>query len=78
LACASLYSCTGYDLDERMPDWLGSRIYEYLNDEGDYTNFVRLIDDLDYQNVLSKTVAKRFLLPTTQRSTVSLRQTNGA
>jgi uncharacterized surface protein with fasciclin (FAS1) repeats len=62
LACASLYSCTGYDLDERMPDWLGSSIYEYLNDEGDYTNFVRLIDDLDYQNVLSKTGSKTLFI----------------
>lgn len=62
LACTSLTACTGYDLDEQMPDWLGSSIYAYLNEEGNYTSFVRLIDDLNYGDVLSKTGSKTLFI----------------
>lgn len=51
-------SCTEYDLDRVMPDWLGSSINQYLSDEGNYTNLVKLIKDLDYQDVLAKTGSK--------------------
>ena len=47
-----------YVLDEQEPDWLGSSIYDYLKEAGCYTNFVRLIDDLDYAEVLAKTGSK--------------------
>lgn len=47
-----------YLLDEQEPEWLGSSIYDYLKDEGCYTNFVRLIDDLNYAEVLAKTGSK--------------------
>lgn len=58
-AFALLYSCKdGYDLMDEQPDWLGSSIYDYLNDEGNYTNVVRLIEDLDYKDVLAKTGSK--------------------
>ena len=54
-----LTSChENYVLDEREPEWLGSSIYDYLKDEGCYTNFVRLIDDLNYAEVLAKTGSK--------------------
>ena len=48
----------GYDLAERTPDWLGSSIYEYLSSEGNFTQTIRLIDDLGYGEVLAKTGSK--------------------
>jgi uncharacterized surface protein with fasciclin (FAS1) repeats len=55
---AVLFSCSGYDLDEKSPSWLGNSIYSYLNDQGNYTNFVKLIDDLNYKDVLDRTGSK--------------------
>src|SRR5574344_214839 len=51
-------SCSGYDLDEEEPSWLGSSIYDYLNGTGTYTNTVKIIDDLGYKDVLAKTGSK--------------------
>jgi len=53
-----LMSCSEYDLDERTPDGWGSSIYSWLAEQGNYTNTVRLIDDLNYVNVLAKTGSK--------------------
>lgn len=44
--------------DNENPAWLGSSIYEYLQNDGNYQNFVKLIDDLDYAEVLGKTGSK--------------------
>ncbi len=57
-AMGVLSSCDGYDLAERTPDWLGSSVYDYLNDDGNYTNMVHLIEDLGYKDVLAKTGSK--------------------
>lgn len=59
-----------FDLDKRMPEWLGTSIYETL-DKGFYQNdttnsgkfysfkyFVRLIDDLGQKEILAKTGSK--------------------
>ena len=51
-------SCSEYDLDERTPEGLGSSIYNWLTSQGNFTNSVRMIDDLDYREVLSKTGSK--------------------
>lgn len=52
-------SCTDdYKWDDENPTWLGASIYEYLQKDGNYQNFVKLIDDLDYAEVLSKTGSK--------------------
>ena len=56
--CGFFISCSQYDLDQVKPSWLGSSIDEYLYDQGNYTNFVELIKDLNYQDVLSKTGSK--------------------
>lgn len=57
--CGATYSCSDdYKLDDSNPSWLGSSIYEYLQSQGNYKNFVNLIDDLDYAEVLSKTGSK--------------------
>ena len=62
LACCAfgcLYSCNdGYNLAEEDPAWLGSSIYDYLKNNGNYTNVVRIIDDLGYADVLARTGSK--------------------
>ena len=51
-------SCTDYDLDERTPDGWGSSIYSWLDEQGNFTNTVRMIEDLGYKEVLAKTGSK--------------------
>lgn len=59
IAAGGLLSCNdGYDLAEEDPSWLGSSIYEFLQSDGNYTNMVKIIDDLGYTNVLAKTGSK--------------------
>ncbi len=53
-----LTSCSEYDLDERTPEGWGSSIYSWLQENGNYTNTVRMIDDLGYKEVLAKTGSK--------------------
>lgn len=56
-----------FDLDKRLPEWLGTSIYETLqdgfkNDSTDefytFNTYVRLIDDLGQTNILKKTGSK--------------------
>lgn len=62
--CASLCflyitSCKDdYLYDEKEPDFLGDNIYDYLNESGEFTYFIRLINDLNYKDVLQKTGSK--------------------
>lgn len=59
VSVAGAVSCADdYKLDDESPSWLGSSIYEYLQTDGNYQNFIKLIDDLDYAEVLSKTGSK--------------------
>ena len=58
IAAGGLSACEGYDLAKEEPSWLGASIYDYLKDEGNYTNLVRMIDDLGYKEVLAKTGSK--------------------
>ena len=56
LAISWFTSCTDiYQLDNTEPAWLGGSIYDYLNKDGHYSNFVHLIKDLKYDEVLSRT-----------------------
>ena len=56
---AVMSSCTDkYDLDEKSPSGFGSSIYGWLDESGNFTNTVRLIDDLGYREVLAKTGSK--------------------
>ena len=48
-------SCSEYDLDEKTPSGWDRSIYSWLDEQGDFTNMVRLIDDLNYRDVLAKT-----------------------
>lgn len=45
-------------LEDQMPGWLGSSIYDNLNEDGNYNYMARLIEDLDYKEVLAKTGSK--------------------
>ena len=54
----TLTSCKEYDLDERSPEGWGNSIYSWLDEQGNYTNTVRMINDLNYQEVLGKTGSK--------------------
>ena len=51
-------SCQKYDLDEKAPEGWGNSIYSWLDEQGNYTNTVRMINDLNYQEVLGKTGSK--------------------
>ena len=50
-------SCTKYDLDENDPAGWGASIYSYLEEDGNYTNTVRLINDLGLKDALGKTTS---------------------
>ncbi len=51
-------ACSEYDLDERTPEGWGASIYSWLDEQGNYTNTVQMIDELGYQEVLAKTGSK--------------------
>ncbi len=67
-ASFGITSCVpDFDLDKRMPEWLGTSIYETLKEgfKNDSTGetysfgtFVRLIEDLDQVSILAKTGSK--------------------
>ena len=57
--CAMVQSCRDeYYFDDREPSFLGASIYNYLEKEGNFTYFLKVIDDLDYALVLSQTGSK--------------------
>ena len=58
LAALCLTSCQEYTLEDEVPAWLGTSIYDNLNSTGEYTNMVRLIEDLGYKDVLARTGSK--------------------
>jgi uncharacterized surface protein with fasciclin (FAS1) repeats len=59
LVVSVLSSCNDiYQLDNSEPEFLGGSIYEYLNNDGHYKNYVQLIKDLNYDDVLNRTGSK--------------------
>lgn len=57
--CGVTYSCSDdFDLDETRPSFLGQSIYDELKARDKFSTVIRLIDDLDYKEVLSKTGSK--------------------
>ena len=58
LSGALTTACSEYDLDERTPDGWGSSIYSWLDEQGNYTNTVQMINELGYRDVLAKTGSK--------------------
>lgn len=64
LCCAGLgiFSCTDtYDLGTKQPEGLTS-IYEYMESQGKFSNYLRLIDDLGQKEILSKTGSKTMFI----------------
>ena len=62
--CGITYSCKDdFDLDEKSPDFLGGSIYEELKNRG-FNTEVRLIDDLGYTDIMSKTGSKTLFAAT--------------
>lgn len=57
-------ACDTYPLDDKEPDWLGASIYEYLRTDGRFTNYLRLVEDLDYVEVLGKTGSNTLFVAT--------------
>ena len=53
-----LQSCKDDDVLTGQPSWLGNSIYERLQEEGNYTTTLRLIDDLELREVLGHTGSK--------------------
>lgn len=59
MALAMLAACTDdYRYDDDEPGFLGGSIYEYLQEQGNFTTYLRLVDDLNYGKVLSLTGSK--------------------
>lgn len=57
--CIAVQSCRDlYPLDDSEPEWLGASIYSYLEEQGKFKYFLKVIDDLNYTEVLSKTGSK--------------------
>lgn len=58
VAGMTVFSCKDkYDLDSSQPSGLNS-IYGYLQEQGNFTNYLHLIDDLGQSEILSKTGSK--------------------
>lgn len=65
LAVLLFVSCTDeYLYETTSPDFLEGSIYSYLNEDGNFTNYVKLIEDLDYKEVLDRTGSKTIFAPT--------------
>ena len=62
---ATLFTSCG-EKDELMeePSWLGSSIYNWLNEQGNYSYTMQLIDDLGQKQVLSQTGSKTLFVAT--------------
>lgn len=58
LPCLCVSCSDDYIYDDKAPDNLGASIYDYLTESGEFQYFVRLIDDLEYREVLSRTGSK--------------------
>jgi len=57
-----MYSCSDkYDLGEKQPTGLNS-IYGYMQEQGNFKNYLRLIDDLGQAEILSKTGSKTLFI----------------
>ncbi|MDL2241481.1 fasciclin domain-containing protein [Bacteroidales bacterium OttesenSCG-928-L03] len=59
IATTLFVSCDrDYYYDKEEPEFMNGSIYEYLSNDGHFTYFTRLIDDLGYKEVLNLTGSK--------------------
>lgn len=58
-ACATVQSCRDeYFYDDSAPDFLEASIYDYLKEQGDFELFLKVVEDLNYHEVLKRTGSK--------------------
>lgn len=58
-ACTMFQSCRDeYFFDDTEPPFVGPSIYDYLKEQKEFTLFLRVIDDLKYDQVLAMTGSK--------------------
>lgn len=55
---ASMMTSCEDDVLTGQPSWLGNSIYERLQEDGNYTTMLRLIDDMGQKEILSRTGSK--------------------
>ena len=70
-ACTDKYE----DMENHMPSWLNSNIYDYLSGRGDCTYYIRLIDDCGYTDAMKVSGAIRCSFRTMLLSNVFSRRT---
>ena len=61
LTCFCYVSCEDdyiYDDPDKKPEGLYSSVYDYMKEAGNFTYFVRIIEDLGYKEILSRTGSK--------------------
>lgn len=58
MAAAAMVTSCKDEVLTGQPSWLGNSIYERLQEEGNYTTVLRLIDDLEQREVLAHTGSK--------------------
>jgi uncharacterized surface protein with fasciclin (FAS1) repeats len=59
IACMGWVSCKDdYLYDNEEPDFLGASIYDFMQEDGHFTYFLKLVDDMGYKEVLSRTGSK--------------------
>ena len=58
MGASVLQGCKNDDVLTGQPEWLGNSIYERLEEDGNYTVMLKLIDDLGQHEVLSHTGSK--------------------
>lgn len=48
---------------QKEPEWLGPSIYEYLEKDGRFTNYMALLNQTDYKDILSRTGSRTLFVP---------------
>lgn len=62
VAGLGIYSCSDtYDLGEKQPEGLNN-IYGYMKEQGNFSNYLQLIEDLGQAEILSKTGSKTMFI----------------
>lgn len=48
---------------QNEPEWLGPSIYEYLEKDGRFTNYMALLNQTEYKDILSRTGSRTLFVP---------------
>ena len=64
-SCEDIFDLDEYKYDDSEPSWLGPSIYEFLktgNAGHTYTNYVKLVEELDQKEILSRTGSRTMFI----------------